>query len=137
VSYDNPWLYNGQIVDSELLDEFLGFVYIITNLTNNKKYIGKKLLKRTKTRQVKGKKKRSLVESDWKTYYGSNKTLQENVESLGIHNFKREILRLCKGKGECNYYEAKEQFGVDILNNQEYYNDWIQCKIHRKHLPAF
>ena len=134
--YDNPWLYNGLVVDSELLDDYLGFVYNITNLTSKKKYIGKKLLKRTKTRQVKGKKKRSLVESDWKTYYGSNKELQLDVETLGIHNFKREILRLCKTKGECNYYEAKEQFSVDILRNPEYYNAWIQCKIHRKHLPT-
>ena len=58
MSYDNPWLYNGQVVDSEVLENYLGFVYLITNLTNNKKYIGKKLLKRTKTKVVKGKKKR-------------------------------------------------------------------------------
>jgi len=136
VSYENPWLYNGQIVDSELLDEYLGFVYIITNLTNNRKYIGKKLLKRTKTKQVKGRKKRTLVESDWKSYYGSNKELQADVESVGVHNFKREILRLCKTKGECNYYEAKQQFLLDVLEDVSYYNSWIQVKVHKKHLPT-
>ena len=136
MSYENPWLYNGQIVDSELLDEYLGFVYIITNLTNNRKYIGKKLLKRTKTKQVKGRKKRTLVESDWKSYYGSNKELQADVESVGVHNFKREILRLCKTKGECNYYEAKQQFLLDVLEDVSYYNSWIQVKVHKKHLPT-
>jgi hypothetical protein len=136
MSYENPWLYNGEIVNSELLENYLGFVYNITNLTNNRKYIGKKLLKRTKTTQVKGKKKRTLVESDWKKYYGSNKELQADVELLGVHNFKREILRLCKTKGECNYYEAREQFLLDVLSNPEYYNTWIQVKVHRKHLPT-
>lgn len=134
MSYENPWLYEGQAVDSEILEEYFGFVYNITNLVNNKRYIGKKLLKRTKTRQVKGKKKRSLVESDWKAYYGSNKELQDDVSSLGAENFRREILRLCKSKGECNYFEAKYQFELQVLENEEYYNNWIQVKVHKSHL---
>jgi len=134
MSYENPWQHNGQVVDSEILEEYFGFVYNITNLTNNKRYIGKKLLKRTKTKQVKGKKKRSLVESDWKSYYGSNKELQDDVFNLGAENFKREILRLCKSKGECNYFEAKYQFDLEVLENDEYYNNWIQVKVHKSHL---
>jgi hypothetical protein len=136
MSYDNPWLYNGQVVDSELLDEYIGFVYNITNLTNNRKYIGKKLLKRSKTKQVKGKKKRMLVESDWKQYYGSNKELNADVEQFGVNNFKRTIIRLCKTKGECNYWEAKHQFLLDVLEKDEYYNTWIMVKVHKKHVPT-
>ena len=132
--YDNPWLYNDKPVDSDVIGEYCGFVYNITNLSNNKQYIGKKLLQRTKTRQVKGKKKRSLVESDWKTYYGSNKELQEDVSVFGIDKFKREILRLCKTKGECNYFEAKYQFNLEVLENEDYYNCWIQVKVHKSHL---
>ena len=137
MSYENPWTFNGDIVDSEILEKYIGFVYIITNLINNKKYIGKKLLKRSKTRQVKGKKKRSLVESDWKEYYGSNKDLivDMNVEGVDCSNFKREILRLCKTKGECTYYEAKTQFEADVLNRDDYYNGWIIAKVSRSHLP--
>jgi flagellin-like hook-associated protein FlgL len=112
----------------------VGFVYNITNLTNNKQYIGKKLLKKTKTKQVKGKKKRSLVESDWKTYYGSNKELQDDVIQMGTSYFKREILRLCKSKGECNYFEAKYQFELGVLQSEDYYNTWIQVKVHKSHL---
>lgn len=134
MSYENPWQHNGQVVDSEILEEYFGFVYNITNLTNNKRYIGKKLLKRTKTKQVKGKKKRSLVESDWKAYYGSNKELQDDVSNLGAENFKREILRLCKSKGECNYFEAKYQFELQVLESEDYYNSWIQVKVHKSHL---
>jgi Putative endonuclease segE, GIY-YIG domain len=135
MSYLNPWFYEGKIVDSEILDDYVGFVYLITSLVDNKKYIGKKLLKRSKTRQVKGKKKRSLVESDWKDYYGSNKELQADVAKHGSLNFNREILRLCKSKGECNYWEAKYQFSLDVLEKEEYYNTWIMVKVHRKHIP--
>lgn len=134
MSYENPWYYEGQIVESNILEEYVGFVYNITNLTNNKQYIGKKLLRKTKTKQVKGKKKRSLVESDWKTYYGSNKELQEDVIQMGTSNFKREILRFCKSKGECNYFEAKYQFNLEVLETSDYYNTWIQLKVHRSHL---
>jgi hypothetical protein len=135
VSYENPWTYEGNVVDSEILDDYLGFVYIITNVSSQKKYIGKKLLKKTKTKQVKGKKKRSLIESDWKDYYGSNKELLEEIESQGKHNYTRVILRLCKTKGECNYWEAKYQFNEGVLEHDMWYNSWIMVKVHRKHLP--
>ena len=134
MSYENPWIYNDTLIDSNIIDDYVGFVYIITNMNNDRRYIGKKLLKRTKTKQVKGKKKRSLVESDWKTYYGSNKELQEDVIQMGALNFKREILRLCKTKGECNYFEAKYQFDLRVLEREEFYNCWIQVKVHKAHL---
>lgn len=134
MSYENPWIYNDTLIDSDIIDDYVGFVYIITNMNNDRRYIGKKLLKRTKTKQVKGKKKRSLVESDWKTYYGSNKELQEDVIQMGASNFKREILRFCKTKGECNYFEAKYQFDLRVLEREEFYNCWIQLKVHKSHL---
>jgi hypothetical protein len=126
------WFYNN--VEFTDIGEYVGFVYLITNLTNDRKYIGKKNFYFSKTRTIKGKRKRTKVESDWKTYYGSNKELQEDVEALGAHNFKREILRLCKSKGEFGYFEAKYQFENNVLETDEYYNSWISCKIHKKHL---
>ena len=68
------------------------------------------------------------------SYYGSNKELQADVDSLGTDNFSREILRLCKTKGEFAYYEAKYQFDNSVLESDEYYNSWIQVKVHKKHL---
>lgn len=134
MSYENPWTLDGQIVDTENIKEHYGFVYRITNLTSNKKYIGKKFFYATKTKQVKKKKKRYKAESDWKTYYGSNDALNEDVKALGKENFKREILRLCKTKGTCNYYEAREQFVLDVLRDPDYYNLWIQVKVHKSHI---
>ena len=135
ISYDNPWLHNGQAVSSEILDNYIGFVYLIVNMSNGKKYIGKKLLKFRRTKQIKGKKKKTTIESDWKNYYGSNKELKADVEALGAHNFRREILRLCKTKGECNYFEAKTQFSLDVLEDKGYYNEWISVKVSRSHIP--
>ena len=128
------WIYRG-LPFEEPSDEFYGFVYKITNQTNQKSYIGKKLFWFKKTKILKGKKKRYLAPSDWKTYYGSSVSVQKDLEILGAESFTREILVLCKNKGECSYYEAKMQFDHGVLFNPEmYYNDWIICRVHRKHI---
>lgn len=128
------WYYNNEPFED--IGEYVGFVYLITNLTNNKKYIGKKIFHFTKTKQVKKKKKRVKVESDWKEYFGSNKNLNEDVESLGKENFKREILRLCRTKGECSYFEAKEQFERNALLLDEYYNEYMLLRVSKSHLTS-
>jgi hypothetical protein len=128
------WTFESQPIDETILDDYVGFVYCITNLIDNKKYIGKKLLKFRRTKVVKGKKKKILVESDWKKYWGSNKNLIADVEKLGEDKFAREILKFCRSKGECNYYESKLQFERAVLETDTYYNDWIMCKIHRSHV---
>jgi len=128
------WLYNG-VKFEEPLDEHYGFVYRITNIQNHKMYIGKKLFWFKKTKILKGKKKRYLAPSDWKDYYGSSIALKKDIELLGVDQFKREIIMMCKNKGECSYYESKAQFDHAVLLNPEmYYNDWIICRVHRKHI---
>lgn len=126
------WLYNNEPFDD--IADYVGYVYMITNLTNGRKYLGKKNFYFTKTRTVKGKKKRSKVESDWREYYGSNKELLEDVEKLGRDLFKREIVRLCKSKGEFGYWEAKLQFENNVLESEEWYNSFIMVRVHKKHL---
>ena len=74
------------------------------------------------------------VESDWKDYYGSNEELNHHVNIFGKDQFKREILRLCMSKGEMSYFEAKYQFQYDVLESEQWYNSWISCKVHKKHL---
>jgi len=128
------WLYKGDVFLSPG-EEHYGFVYIITHTLTGKQYIGKKLFWHKKTKTLKGKKKRYLAESDWKTYYGSSKELNEEIKNSSIDHYKRDILHLCKSKSECSYYEAKEQFDRDVLLKPEmYYNDWISVKVTRKHL---
>jgi hypothetical protein len=128
------WIYKQNKIDEELLVDYTSFVYCITNITNGKMYIGKKSLKFKKTKVVKGKKKRSLIESDWKTYYGSNKNLHQDIELLGENNFKREILRLCKTKGEASYFETKYIFDLNVLISDNFYNEWVMCRINKFHL---
>ena len=128
------WLYYGEPVIEDSLSDFIGFVYIITNLDSGRQYIGKKLLKFRRTKTVKGKRKKILVDSDWRTYWGSNKVLIEEVQSLGPDKYKREIVRLCKSKGELNYFEAKHQFTMGALESDAYYNESIMVRVHRSHL---
>jgi hypothetical protein len=109
-------------------------VYCITNTKTGRQYIGKKLFFSMRAKIIKGKRKRVKKESDWKEYYGSSEDLQQDVELLGTEIFLREILYLCKSKGECSYKEAREQFDRKVLESNDYYNQFIGCKIHKKHL---
>jgi hypothetical protein len=136
------WLYQSAPVEI-LPEDCAGFVYIITNLTNNRKYIGKKLAKFSKTTYKtvklkngtkKKKKIRSKIDSDWRDYYGSSPELLRDIEQLGTENFTREILYYCKSKAECSYIEAREQFGRRVLESDEYYNGQIQIRVHGSHV---
>lgn len=128
------WTYQDKPVSEADVKNYVGFVYLITNIFSNRKYIGKKLFKFTRTKKVKGKKKRTKVKSDWETYFGSNKELLADVTKLGEDSFRREILHLCSSKGMCNYLEAKEQMLSGALESDDYYNDWIMVKVHRSHM---
>lgn len=131
------WMYEEKPFDSDQIEEYIGFVYLITDLTNDKKYIGKKNFWATRRLPpLKGKTRRRVTrkESDWKDYFGSSEQVKLLVEESGAKRFKREIIRLCKSKGEMSYYEAKEQFDREVLFSDEYYNEFIGCKIHAKHV---
>ena len=130
------WVYENKDFN-QTPDEFQGFVYMVTEKDTGKKYIGKKFFWKPKTLPITKTRKRRVrtrAESDWRKYYGSSKEVQSLVESKGKDNYQREILRLCKTKGECSYYEAKLQFQYDVLLSDEYYNEFIGCKIHAKHI---
>jgi len=131
------WYYNDKEFLEEDIADYIGFVYNITNLTNNKQYIGKKLFNFSKILYRKSKNKRLKVRSDYMTYYGSNDELNADVKLLGEENFRRDILRLCKSKSECNYYEIKEQLKKDVVLFPDlYYNAFIGTKVNRRQLGA-
>jgi hypothetical protein len=127
--YNTP----SEFTEDDIGDAF-GFVYIITHNKTGQKYIGKKFFTKSKTRQVKGKKKRSRVKSDWESYWGSNKKLQEDVNKNGEDEYTREILHLCKTRSECSYWESFEIFSRHALMLETYYNEWISCRIRKDHL---
>ena len=138
------WTHNGKLVD-ELPADCEGFVYLITNLTNKRKYVGKKLARFKVTKPpLKGKKnkRRSTKESDWRDYWGSSEHLIADVERLGEENFTREILHYCQSRGMLSYLEAKEQFDREVLLTDEYYNGIINVRVGssktlKKHLCEF
>ena len=125
------WTYQGNIVE-ELPTGCEAFVYLITNLTNNMMYVGKKLAKfKTTKPPLKGKKnkRRGTKESDWKTYWGSSDKLITEVEKLGEDSFSREILYYCPSRGVASYLEAREQFERKVLETDDYYNGIINVRI--------
>jgi len=125
------WTYQGKEITS-IPDEYEGFVYLITNTTDNRKYVGKKLAKfKTTKPPLKGKKnkRRGTKESDWRDYWGSSDKLLEDVKNLGEDKFTREILYFCKSRGEMSYLEAREQFERRVLETDEYYNGIINVRV--------
>ena len=136
------WTYQGSLV-SELPEDCIGFVYLITNTVTGRKYIGKKLAKFSKTTYKtvklkngtkKKKKIRSKIDSDWQEYYGSSIELTKDIGNLGVDNFAREILYYCKSKAETSYIEAREQFDRKVLESNDYYNGHIQVRVHGSHI---
>jgi Putative endonuclease segE, GIY-YIG domain len=132
MSYENPWIYNGTVFDSGDIQDNYGFIYRITNTTNGYDYVGRKYFTTVKKRPpLKGKKnkRRETVETDWKEYWGSSPRLQEDINKLGKDKFTREIIHLCKSRGETNYMEAYYQFTEGVLLREDNYNGIIQIKL--------
>ena len=129
MSYENPWLYDGKVFESEDIKDYFGFCYILTDHENGKMYIGRKYF--YSIRKKKGQRKKVKSESDWKTYYSSSKKIQQMVLESGPNRFKREILSLYIKKGQVNYNETKLLFNhnvLEALNHRDerlYYNDNI------------
>lgn len=135
-----PWLYDGKLFEATDLDpkQTYGFVYLITDTETGRWYVGKKFFwssRRVKNKDT-GKVKKTLVESDWRKYCGSNKNLQEEVKACdhAEKRFIREILHLCRNKSECAYLELQEQVERKALLSSKSYNDWIQVKIRKANI---
>ena len=129
MSYENPWLYNDKVFESEDINDYFGFCYLLTDLENGKQYIGRKYF--YSIRKKKGIRKKVRSESDWKSYYSSSKKVKQMVLESGHNRFKREILSLYIKKGQVNYNETKLLFQHNVLEARDengeklYYNDNI------------
>ena len=136
VDYENPWNYNGKVFNSADIHDYFGFVYNITNLKNQRQYVGRKYFWQFRT--PKGKKRKVKSESDWKKYYGSCPELREDVDKIGKENFQRKILSLHKTKGKTNFEETRQLFYNNVLTESLddgtplYYNSNILSRYFRK-----
>ena len=141
MSYDNEWTYDGKIFDSDDIGDYFGFVYLITNKSNGRSYIGRKYF--WSFRKPPGKKRKVKQESDWKRYYGSCPELKEDIKKYGKEIFSREILSLHATKGTCNYEETKQLFLNNVLSESlddgspAYYNSNILGRYMRKDYGSF
>lgn len=141
------WKYKGKKVESleDLPENAHGFVYLIRNMVTDRFYVGKKnLLSVTNkpltkkelseiTDKRKSKKKQVIKESNWKSYYGSNKELLADIKEYGQDKFERTILKVCFSKKELTYYEIHQQCVYNVLITNSY-NDNVLGKFFRKDL---
>ena len=139
--YENPWYYKGTAFTSADIGDFFGYVYLITNKTTGKKYIGRKYF--VQKRKPKGGKRRVTSESDWKKYYGSSPELKADISRYGKDNFSREILSLHETLGKVNYEETKQLFLNNVLmeslddGTPMYYNSNILGRYMKKDYGNF
>jgi hypothetical protein len=133
------WTYLNDKFPYAMIGENFGFVYVITNTVTDRKYLGKKWFWSSRKKKVKGKKRavRLKLESDWESYYGSSAELTADVEKYGKDKFRREIIHLCKTKGDASYYEAKYQFECGVLESDQWYNAWIIVRVRKNHLTSY
>ena len=140
--YENPWIYDDKIFDSDLIGDYYGFVYLITGKQTGRRYIGRKYFWQKRKPRT-GSKRRVTSESDWKKYYGSCPELKEDIKEYGKLNFKREILSLHKTKGLVYFEETKQLFLNNVLSESLddgrplYYNSNILGRYMRKDYGQF
>ena len=127
------WKYNGKdITDEDIPESAIGFIYLITQISTGKKYIGRKMLTAASTKMVNGVKKKIRKESDWKSYWSSSPWIKEYIKENGSSDFSREIIIFCEGKGSMAYIEECLLYSLGVLENKNYLNDNIRAKVYRK-----
>jgi len=129
------WTYNNYPLDVEQIpDTAIGFIYIITELSTGRKYLGRKLLTKSAFRMVKGKRKKYRKPSDFLEYWSSSPYLLELIEQAGKENFTREIICFADGKATLTYLEEKFQYVLGVLEDPQWINANIRSRIFKKHI---
>ena len=132
------WSYKGvELTDDAIPDKSVGFLYLITNKNNGKRYLGKKLLSKPKYRMINKKKKKFYVDSDWREYWSSSPWLLEIIEAEGKDSFTREILLFTFSKGENNFAEECLQYRLGVLESEDWYNSNIRAKVFKKNVMKY
>jgi len=142
------WVYNSKPITNlnDFPKDIFGFIYIVKNTETNKSYIGKKVLYHNKKVKLGKKEVAELTgvgrkpttkivtkESDWETYYGSNKEVMQLIKDGKQDLFTRTIIKLASNKKLLTYYETQALFTYKVLEQPEsFYNDNILGKFFTK-----
>ena len=149
------WTYESQPIEniSDMPVNTYGFIYEVEHIPSARRYLGKKVLyfERNKRlgiralaalkeeRKLKGiggrtpLKQKVVTESDWKTYYGSQKEILQLVKEGKTTDFSRKILKYVRDKKQLTYFECKYLFINEVLErSNKYINDNILGKFYRK-----
>ena len=108
------------LIDDFDTDDYYGFIYIIINKINNRRYIGKRNFNVT-----------GQHPDHWKKYTGSQCHLNHDIDTLGKDNFDFIIIHLCKTREELSGQENRIQMMNNILkarlpdNSRLFYNRTI------------
>jgi hypothetical protein len=131
-----PWVFEGRCITefTTPTEDYAGFVYLIENLTNQRRYIGRKYFHAHTRVKVAGRKnrKRKVKESDWRHYKSSCIPLKKDIEELGVDKFRFTILSLHDTRAQCNYEETKQQFLMGVLEVDGFYNEHILSRYYRQ-----
>lgn len=127
------WIYNGKEINdiTQVPEKALGFIYLIRQKSTGKMYIGRKLLSKSSTKSVKGKKKKVRVESDWLSYWSSSPELKAYIKEHGNEDFTREILLFTSSKGMLLYSEELSLYMLGALESDSWINNNIRAKVYR------
>jgi hypothetical protein len=129
----SDWTYQGDTLVSidAVPKNAIGFIYLITQVSTGKKYIGRKLLTKAATKTINGKKKKLRVESDWKDYWSSSPKIKQWIDENGYDDFRREVLLFVSSKGMLAYGEELALYMMGALESDAWLNDNIRSKIYR------
>ena len=129
------WLYRGSLLNDEDIPlKAAGFVYMLTYLPTGQRYVGRKLLTKSHTRQKNKKIIRSRVESDWRDYWSSSPDIKLLIESEGTDNFVREVLMFADTKGQLNYLEERLLYSIGALESEFWLNGNIRAKMFKRNI---
>jgi len=127
--------WKNQLLSTESMEDYVGFVYILRNTKNNKYYIGQKRYWTKITRQpLKGRKNKrhDRKESDWKSYWSSSETIKAEVAKNGTKDWERHILKHCKTLFDLSYTELEWQVKMNVLFDEQSYNGMINVRLSRQ-----
>ena len=131
----------GSVFNRSDVRDFYGFVYNITNIQNQRQYIGRKYFwqkRKPRSSDKTVKRRRVTSESNWRDYYGSCPELKEDVARFGKESFRRTILSLHKTPGKVNYEETRQLFLNNVLTESLtdgtplYYNSNVLGRYYKK-----